>query len=60
MGVGLSAAPMSEITPADGAVPRSNIHDYRILRMNRMPSIEVHTVPSAEAPTGVGEPATPA
>jgi isoquinoline 1-oxidoreductase beta subunit len=27
--------------------------------MNQMPRIEVHIVPSAAKPTGVGEPATP-
>ena len=27
--------------------------------INQMPEIEVHIVPSAEPPTGVGEPATP-
>ncbi len=30
--------------------------DYRVLRMNEMPKVEVHIVPSTEAPTGVGEP----
>jgi len=29
------------------------------VRMNQMPRIEVHIVPSSEKPTGVGEPATP-
>ena len=30
-----------------------------VLRIDRMPDVEVHIVPSTEAPTGVGEPATP-
>ena len=59
MGFGLSAALLSEITLADGAVQQSNFHDYQVLRMDRMPRVEVYIVPSTEAPTGVGEPATP-
>ncbi|WP_295884959.1 xanthine dehydrogenase family protein molybdopterin-binding subunit [uncultured Thiohalocapsa sp.] len=59
MGFGLSAALMSEITLVDGAVQQSNFDDYLVLRMDRMPAVEVHLVPSTEAPTGVGEPATP-
>jgi isoquinoline 1-oxidoreductase beta subunit len=59
MGFGLSAALLSEITLKDGAVQQSNFQDYLVLRMDRMPRVEVHIVPSAEAPTGVGEPATP-
>lgn len=34
-------------------------YDYPVLRINQMPRIEVHIVPSAEKPTGVGEPGTP-
>jgi isoquinoline 1-oxidoreductase beta subunit len=59
MGFGLSAALMSELTLQDGRVEQSNFHDYQVLRMDRMPEVEVHIVPSAEPPTGVGEPATP-
>ncbi len=59
MGFGLSAALMSEITLKDGAVQQSNFHDYLVLRIDRMPEVEVHIVPSTEPPTGVGEPATP-
>jgi isoquinoline 1-oxidoreductase beta subunit len=59
MGFGLSAALGDELTLEQGRVVQSNFHDYRVLRMDRMPEVEVHIVPSAEAPTGVGEPATP-
>jgi isoquinoline 1-oxidoreductase beta subunit len=59
MGFGLSAALLSEITLKDGAVQQSNFQDYLVLRLDRMPQVEVHIVPSAEPPTGVGEPATP-
>jgi isoquinoline 1-oxidoreductase beta subunit len=57
---GLSAALYGEITFKDGRVQQSNFHDYRVLRMNQMPRIEVHIVPSSETiPTGVGEPGVP-
>jgi isoquinoline 1-oxidoreductase beta subunit len=55
---GLSAALYGEITLKDGRVQQSNFHDYRVLRMNESPVIEVHLIESAEAPGGVGEPAT--
>ncbi|HLX22291.1 MAG TPA: xanthine dehydrogenase family protein molybdopterin-binding subunit, partial [Usitatibacter sp.] len=56
---GLGAALYSEITLKDGQVQQSNFHDYRVLRMNEMPVVEVHIVPGGEKPTGVGEPGTP-
>ncbi len=56
---GLSAALFGTITLLDGQVEQSNFHDYMILRMNEMPKVEVHIVPSTEAPGGVGEPGTP-
>jgi len=59
MGFGLSAALLSALTLKDGQVQQSNFHDYQVLRMDGMPDVEVHIVPSTEAPTGVGEPATP-
>lgn len=59
IGYGLSPALMSEITIDKGTVVQSNFHDYQVLRISEMPDVEVHIVPSAEAPTGVGEPGTP-
>ncbi len=59
MGFGLATALSSELTLDKGQVVQSNFHDYQVLRMNQMPSVEVYIVPSAEPPTGVGEPATP-
>jgi isoquinoline 1-oxidoreductase beta subunit len=56
---GLSAALYGAITIKDGRVEQSNYNDYRILRMYRMPKIDVHIVPSTEHPTGIGEPGTP-
>ena len=52
---GLSAALYNEITIEKGAVQQSNFHDYRSIRMNEVPPMEVHIVKSAEAPGGMGE-----
>jgi isoquinoline 1-oxidoreductase beta subunit len=59
IGFGLSPLLMSEITLDEGQVVQSNFHDYQVLRIEQMPEIEVHIVPSTEPPTGVGEPGTP-
>jgi isoquinoline 1-oxidoreductase beta subunit len=59
IGFGLSAALHGAITLANGRVEQSNFHDYRPLRINEMPKVEVHIVPSNEKPTGVGEPGVP-
>ena len=48
-----------EITLKGGVVEQSNFDGYEPLRMSDMPRIESHIVPSAEPPTGVGEPGTP-
>jgi isoquinoline 1-oxidoreductase beta subunit len=40
-------------------VEQANFDDYRLLRFTEMPKVEVHIVPSAEKPTGVGEPGVP-
>ena len=57
---GITAALYSEITIKDGRVEQNNFNDYRILRINETPSIDVHIVKSAEAPGGIGEPGTAA
>jgi isoquinoline 1-oxidoreductase beta subunit len=59
MAFGLAAALNSELTLDQGRVVQSNFHDYRVLRIDEMPRVEVHIVKSAQPPTGVGEPATP-
>ena len=59
IGFGLSAALYGAITLKDGAVEQSNFHDYPVLRINEMPKIDVHIVPSTDKPTGVGEPGVP-
>jgi isoquinoline 1-oxidoreductase beta subunit len=56
---GLSAALKGEITIEAGRVQQSNFHDYELLRMNEMPQVEVHIVPSEAAATGCGEPGVP-
>jgi len=57
---GLTAAMFGEITFKDGRVQQSNFHDYRPLRMNEAPAIDVEIVQSKEAPGGIGEPGTSA
>lgn len=57
---GLAAALFSEITVKNGRVEQSNFNDYRMLRMNEAPAIEVYLVKSGEAPGGIGEPGTSA
>ena len=56
IGFGLGAALYGAITLKDGRVEQGNFNDYRVLRMSEMPKVEVYIVPSAEKPTGVGEP----
>ncbi|HVH31485.1 MAG TPA: xanthine dehydrogenase family protein molybdopterin-binding subunit [bacterium] len=56
---GLSAALHSALHFKDGQVQESNYHDYRVLRLNEMPVVDVHIVPSTEKPGGVGEVAVP-
>ncbi|MGF7148912.1 isoquinoline 1-oxidoreductase beta subunit [Sphingomonas zeicaulis] len=55
---GLSAALHGRITLSGGRVEQSNFHDYRVVRIDETPRIEVHVVKNAEAPGGIGEPGT--
>jgi isoquinoline 1-oxidoreductase beta subunit len=55
---GWSAAMYSGITLKNGAVEQRNFNDYRILRLNQTPPIEVHLMPSKEQPGGIGETGT--
>jgi len=56
---GLTAALYGEVTIERGRIRQSNFHDYRVLRMDEVPMVEVTIVPSEHAPGGVGEPGTP-
>jgi isoquinoline 1-oxidoreductase subunit beta len=56
IGFGLGAALYGAITLKDGRVEQTNFDAYQVLRIDEMPKVEVHIVPSPEAPTGVGEP----
>ena len=55
---GLSAALWGEITVDQGKVQQSNFHNFRIMRNNEAPQIDIVLVPSTEKPGGIGEPAT--
>ncbi|MFI8746463.1 molybdopterin cofactor-binding domain-containing protein [Pseudomonas sp. NPDC077186] len=59
IGFGLAAALHGAITLKEGRVEQSNFHEFQVLRMNQMPRVEVHILPSAENPSGVGEPGVP-
>jgi isoquinoline 1-oxidoreductase subunit beta len=52
---GLTAALYGEITLDKGRVQQSNFHDYRMLRIDQVPKINIHLVKSGEAPGGIGE-----
>ena len=52
---GLTAALYGNITIDKGRVQQSNFNDYRMLRINQMPQIEVYLIPSGEPPGGIGE-----
>jgi isoquinoline 1-oxidoreductase beta subunit len=52
---GLTAALYGEITIDKGRVQQSNFNDYRMLRIDQVPKIEVHVVKSSEPPGGIGE-----
>jgi isoquinoline 1-oxidoreductase beta subunit len=57
---GISAALYGKATLKNGRIEQSNFHDVRVVRLNEAPSIEIHIVPSLEAPGGIGESGTPA
>ena len=56
---GLSAALYGEITIERGRAVEKNFDGYRLLRISEAPRIEVHVVPSQQAPHGMGELSTP-
>lgn len=56
---GLSAALKGEITIDRGRVQQSNFNNYDVMRVDEIPEIEVHVVPSMENPGGAGEASVP-
>jgi isoquinoline 1-oxidoreductase beta subunit len=58
--LGLGTAMYNEITLSNGAVNQSNFHDYRTLRMNQTPKIEIYQIKNNDAPGGIGETGTAA
>jgi isoquinoline 1-oxidoreductase subunit beta len=56
---GLGNALRAKITIEKGRVVQGNFDDYAPLRMEETPAVEVYSVPSAEVPTGIGEPSVP-
>lgn len=59
VGFGLGAILRERVTLEAGKVVETNYDQYRPLRIDEMPKVEVHIVPSAAAPTGIGEPGVP-
>lgn len=59
IGYGLGAVLKSELTVTAGAADQDNFDGYDVLRLDEMPTVEVHIVPSEASPTGVGEPGLP-
>jgi isoquinoline 1-oxidoreductase beta subunit len=57
--MGLTAAIKDPIIFKEGKVQQSNFHNYRMLRINEMPEVEVHIMQNNEHPGGVGEPGLP-
>jgi isoquinoline 1-oxidoreductase subunit beta len=52
---GFTSALYGEITIDKGRVQQSNFNDYRMLRIDQAPKIDVHLIKSGEAPGGIGE-----
>lgn len=53
---GLTAALYDEINIASGKVREQNFNDYRLMRINETPAVEVYFIESEEKPGGMGEP----
>ncbi len=52
---GLTAALYGEVTIDKGRVQQSNFNNYRMLRIDEVPRIDVHVIGSGEDPGGIGE-----
>ncbi len=56
---GLGHALYGQVTFKDGAAEQRNFNNYRLIRYNEVPQVEVHFVDNGIDPTGLGEPALP-
>jgi isoquinoline 1-oxidoreductase beta subunit len=56
---GLSAALWGEVTLQNGRIQQQNFHNYRVLRLNETPEINIHLIPSDAPPGGIGETGVP-
>jgi isoquinoline 1-oxidoreductase beta subunit len=56
---GLGQALGLAINIEDGQATATNFHEFPLLRMYQAPPVEVHFLPTAFPPTGLGEPALP-
>ena len=56
---GLAAALKGGITIDKGRVQQSNFHQYDVLRIDEMPLVEVHILPTDHPSGGIGEASTP-
>ncbi|MDJ1159799.1 xanthine dehydrogenase family protein molybdopterin-binding subunit [Chelatococcus sp. SYSU_G07232] len=59
VGFALSSVLRNRVTLKDGEVQETNFDGFEPTRMSEMPKVEVHILPSAEPPTGIGEPGVP-
>jgi isoquinoline 1-oxidoreductase subunit beta len=56
---GLSAALWGDVTLRGGRVRQTNFNDYRVLRLNELPELDIHIIPSTGTPAGIGETGVP-
>jgi isoquinoline 1-oxidoreductase beta subunit len=57
--MGITAAVKKGIMFTNGQAEQTNFHQYQVMRMNEMPTVEIHIVQSGAEPGGVGEPGLP-
>jgi len=56
---GITATLKSAVTIRKGRVEQSNFDNFPLLRIDEMPRVEVHIVPSTNPPSGIGETGVP-
>jgi isoquinoline 1-oxidoreductase beta subunit len=56
---GIGHAMYGNITFKDGVPEQKNFNEYRLIRLNEIPEVEVHFVDNGIEPTGLGEPSLP-